>query len=177
MSDRIIAVVGLGNVLIGDDALGPTVVQTLAAAYEVEPNVQVLDLGTPGLDLVPHISGADALIVVDTVRAAGDPGTVRQYRKEQLLATAPAQRVAGHDPGLKDTLLTLDLHGHGPVDVLLVGVIPQSVETRVGLTPAVRAAVPEALQAVLSELARLGAPARARGKPLPAALWWEKPTD
>ena len=112
MTDRSIVVMGLGNVLMGDDALGPTVVQRLAA-YEVEPNAQLLDPGTRGFDRVARVSAADALVVVDTVRVAGAPGEVRQYGKEQLLAKAMPQRVAAHDPGLKDTLLTLELHGVG----------------------------------------------------------------
>jgi hydrogenase maturation protease len=175
MIQSTIAVVGLGNVLIGDDALGPTVVQTLAAQYDVDPCVQLLDLGTPGLDLLPHVSGIDALIVVDTVRVSGSPGEVRVYRKEQLLAKALPQRVAGHDPGLKDTLLTLELTGSCPRDVLLVGVIPESVQTRIGLMPSVRAAVPTAMEAVLAEMKRLGCPGRARPKPLQAGVWWERP--
>ncbi len=169
-----ITVVGLGNVLVGDDALGPTVVLTLAAGYELDGRVQLLDLGTPGLDLVPHIAGSEALVVVDTVRAAGAPGEVRLYRRSQLLAASPPQRVSGHDPGLKDTLLTLDLHGSGPAEVLLVGVIPAAVEPGIGLSPEVREAVPAAVRAVVEELARLGCPPVARVQPSAPALWWQE---
>ncbi len=169
-----IAVVGLGNVLVGDDALGPTVVQTLAAAYELDEAVRVLDLGTPGFDLASHIAGTDALVVVDTVRGNGPAGELRLYRKPELLAAAVPQRVSGHDPGLRDTLLTLELHGAGPAEVLLIGVVPAVLETGIGLSPAVRAAVPAALAAVLEELARLGHPPVPRVAPAPPALWWQR---
>ncbi len=169
-----IAVVGLGNVLVGDDALGPTVVQTLAAAYEPDADVRLLDLGTPGFDLASHIAGTAALVVVDTVRGEGPPGAVRRYRKPELLAASVPQRVSGHDPGLRDTLLTLELHGAGPAEVLLVGVIPAALETGIGLSPAVRAAVPAAVAAVVEELTRLGHAPVARAAPPPPALWWQR---
>ncbi|HNX50942.1 MAG TPA: hydrogenase maturation protease, partial [Thermoanaerobaculaceae bacterium] len=79
-----IAVVGLGNVLMGDDALGPTVIRILEAGFDFAPAVTVLDLGTPGLDLTPYLSGRDSVIIVDTVNATGQPGEVRTYQREEL---------------------------------------------------------------------------------------------
>ncbi|MFW6205854.1 MAG: hydrogenase maturation protease [Gemmatimonadota bacterium] len=87
-----VAVVGLGNILVGDDAFGPYAIHELEARYDVG-GVGVLDLGTPGLDLAPHLEGLDALIVLDTVSADASPGTIREYRKPELLARpAPAHR-------------------------------------------------------------------------------------
>lgn len=68
-----VAVLGLGNVLMGDDALGPYAVRLLEARYELPGRVPVLDIGTPGLDLVPYFEGVDALVLVDTVRSEAPP--------------------------------------------------------------------------------------------------------
>lgn len=51
-----VAVLGLGNVLMGDDGFGPTVIRELEAAWTPHPEVELLDLGTPGLDLLPFVS-------------------------------------------------------------------------------------------------------------------------
>jgi hydrogenase maturation protease len=168
-----VAVVGVGNVLTGDDALGPTVVRHLEATYELGEGVTVLDAGTPGADLAAHVAGLDALVVVDTVRAVGAPGTLVTYRGAELLRRPLAPRVNPHAPGLQETLLTLELTGGAPRDVLLVGVVPASVEVGIGMSPPVRRAVPEAIRAVLAELARLGVEARPRELPRPPDLWWE----
>jgi hydrogenase maturation protease len=80
MSDRVV-VLGIGNVLMGDDALGPQVVEALLAGYRFEDNVRVLDAGTPGLDLAPFVMEADALILVDTGPLRGLPGSLRLYRE------------------------------------------------------------------------------------------------
>jgi hydrogenase maturation protease len=170
-----VAVLGLGNVLMGDDALGPTVIKVLEAEYEFPTGVSVQDLGTPGLDLTPYLAGVEALIVVDTVRASGAPGEVRLYRRDEILKHPPQPRLSPHDPGLKEALLTMEFSGSGPREVLLVGVIPAEVRTGVGLSQAVRAAVPAAVAEVVQELARLEVAPRPRPAPAPADLWWERP--
>ena len=172
-----VAVIGLGNVLMGDDALGPYAVRVLQAGWEFPPGVSVTDAGTPGLDLTPYILGVEALIVVDTVKADAPPGTLRLYRKDELLATPPAQRLSPHDPGLKETLLLLDFRGDAPRDVLLVGVVPEHVGKAVRLSAAVAAALPAVERAVLDELERLGCPAQRAAAPAAPDIWWEKPAD
>lgn len=173
-SRRRLAVIGLGNVLMGDDALGPTVIGALEAQYEFPPEVAVLDLGTPGLDLTPYLLGLDAAVVVDTVSAPAAAGAIVLYRREEILKTPPQPRLSPHDPGLKEALLTVAFAGEGPREVLLVGVVPDKVTTGIGLTAAVRAAVPDAAVAVIRELERLGAPPRPRPLPSPPDLWWER---
>jgi hydrogenase maturation protease len=157
---------------MGDDALGPTVIATLEASYEMAEDVALVDLGTPGLDLVPHLAGLDAVVIVDTVNATGSPGDVRTYNRDELLAHPPPQRVSPHDPGLKEALLALEFAGQAPKDVLLVGVIPGSVERGTELSPAVAAAVPGAVGRVLDALAELGVPAQAKATPGAPHLWW-----
>jgi hydrogenase maturation protease len=169
-----IAVVGLGNVLMSDDALGPWVVQVLLAGYDFPEAVSVLDLGTPGLDLMPFVAGREALILVDTVKSSGAPGTLRTYRKDEILRHPPQPRLSPHDPGVKEALLTADFGGVGPREVLLVGVVPGQTTMGTSLTPAVREAVPRAVEEVLAELGRLGAPARPRAAPGEPDVWWER---
>lgn len=172
-----IAVLGLGNVLMGDDALGPTVIAQLQAQYEFPTTVRVEDLGTPGFDLHPHLAGHTALIIVDTVRSESDPGALRLYRKDEILRHPPAARTGPHDPSLKQTLLALQFADDDPQDVLLVGVVPASTEGSNELSAAVQAAVPDAVAAVCEELARLGHPARERAEPAEPRLWWRESPD
>lgn len=166
-------VLGLGNVLMGDDAFGPYAVRTLEAAYDPGPDVRMEDLGTPGLDLTPHLHGVEALVVLDTVKSAGAPGGVRLYRRDAILAQPILPRLNPHQPGLSETLLLLELLGEAPAEVLLVGVVPERVEMGTALSPAVRAAVPEALAEVVWELERLGHAVAPHPHPRPADIWWE----
>ena len=167
------AVVGLGNVLVGDDAFGPYVVRLFEARYDA-PDVEAMDLGTPGLDLAPHLEGLRALIVVDTVSSDGDPGTLRLYRKDALLSRPSPPRTNPHQPGVKETLLRLEVEESAPADVLLVGVVPEATEAGVGMSEAVRAAADAALAAVVEELDRLGYPATPREPEVEPDIWWER---
>lgn len=169
-----IRVLGLGNVLMGDDGIGPYVIEALTSAYEFPPNVSVIDVGTPGLDLAPFLMGADAVIVLDTVRSDGQPGALRTYSRDAILKHAPAQRLGPHDPGFKQTLLALDFAGLGPREVTLVGVIPQSTAPCARLSPPVRASVARAVAAVAAELKHLGAELSPRAASAPLAPWWER---
>lgn len=168
-----VTVLGLGNVLMGDDGLGPYVAEALQDGWELHPEVRVLE-GTPGWDLAPLLMGTRALIVIDVVRTDGRPGEVREYGRAHLLRSPPPTRVSPHDPGLKDTLLLLDLQGSAPEHVLVVGVVPDEVRAGTGLSRAVRGAVPEAVERVAAELARLGYPAHRRTGASPADVWWER---
>ena len=169
-----IGVFGLGNVLMGDDALGPTVIAHLQAGYEFSDDVHVEDLGTPGLDMHPHLAGRKALILVDVVKSKGDSGELRLYRKDQILKHAPGVRVSPHDPGVKEALLALQFAGDDPAEIFLVGVIPDVVGHALGMTETVRAAVIPALETILEELERLGHPATPRNPRPDPDLWWEK---
>ena len=72
------------------------------------------DLGTPGLDLVPWVTDLEALILVDTVRSEAPPGTIRLYRRDDILKHPPQTRLSPHDPGLKEALLTAEFAGQAP---------------------------------------------------------------
>jgi hydrogenase maturation protease len=173
VSPRVV-VVGLGNVLMGDDAFGPWVVQTLLAEHDFQEGVAVEDLGTPGLDLMPYVTDVEALVLVDTVRSDAAPGTVRLYRRDDLLKHPPQARLSPHDPGVKEALLTAEFAGRGPREVLLVGAVPETTAMGVGLSPALRAAVPLAAAEVLRELGRLGCPATPRSAPVSPDIWWAR---
>ncbi len=169
-----IAIIGIGNVLTGDDALGPHVVRVVEARYALPDGVEVLDAGTPSYDLTAFLVGLDAAVLVDAVRAKGAPGELRVYEKAELLSKRPVLAVSPHEPGVREALLNADFMGVAPRVVRLVGVIPARTETGIGLSPEVRAAVPAAVARVADELRSLGVALSEREPPGEPDLWWEK---
>jgi len=157
-----VAIVGIGNVLMGDDALGPHVVKLLDAGYAFSDDVELVEAGTPGVDLAHLLDGRDAVVVVDTVQLRAEPGTVRVLDKAQLLAKNPILPMSPHEPGLREALFLLEFRGGAPADVRLVGVVPADSHTlEVGLSPAVRAAIPAALAETLGNSPRSASRPRA----------------
>ena len=171
---RSISVLGLGSVLMGDDAVGPYILHTLEAGWSFPAHVRLLDAGTPGLGFSSMLAGVEALVVLDAVNLNKAPGTVEVLSREDLFRSAPAPRTTPHDPGLAEALLALDLSGEGPLRLRVIGVQPGSVQKGTGLTPAVQAAVPVALAAVLDEMDALGAPGLPLATPRAPDIWWEQ---
>jgi len=168
------AVIGIGNVLTGDDAIGPYVVKVLEARYELPDDVLVMDAGTPGYDLTAIIAGLEAVILVDAVKARGPAGELKLYDKAQLLSKAPVLAMSPHEPGVREALLNAEFQGVAPPIVKLVGVVPFDLRLRTALSPVVEATVPAAVEAVVQELAALGVRAEPRREPRAPDLWWQK---
>jgi len=170
-----IAVLGIGNVLMGDDALGAHVVKRLEAGWTLPPGVALVEAGTPGAALTTQLEGLDAAVVVDTVKLRGQPGEIRVLDKPALLARMPLAPMSPHEPGLREALFAMEFEGTAPPEVRLVGVVPASVELGVGLSAPVQAAVEGAVAEVLRQLASLGVAAVPRVPALHPDLWWEAP--
>ena len=174
----LVRVLGLGNVLMGDDALGPWVIHRLDATYVFPPEVEVVDVGTPGLDLVPYVAGPCGIILVDTVHSKGaEPGTIRIFDRDALVKFGPKPRLSPHDPGVTEAILAVEMAGEAPAFVKLVGVVPESVKAGVGLTPLLQDAVTRAADEIVVELLARGYDVQRRNPdavavPLP---WWEAP--
>jgi hydrogenase maturation protease len=149
-----IAVYGIGNTLMGDDGVGPAVIHYLAAHGLLPETVTAEDLGTPSLDLPSYLAGFDLVIFVDAVVADGPPGTICTFSREEIVATPTGIRISPHEPTINDALIVLDFAGTAPEDVVLVGIVPHTLEGGMNLSPDVARAVPAAAQKVLDELAK-----------------------
>lgn len=169
-----IAVLGLGSVLMGDDGVGPLAIELLDSRWRFPVGVTLLDLGTPGPDLADYLIGLDAVLVVDAIRAPGRPGDVRVFRDEEIDLLPHLPRMSPHDPNLRQALLTVELAGQKPEEVVLVGVIPEKVELDTELSAPVRAALPELEAVVLEELRRLGVPPDRRRRKKSPRIWWSR---
>jgi hydrogenase maturation protease len=148
---------GLGNVLCADDGLGVVAVSHLAESYELPDGVQALDGGTLGLSLLPYVEEAEKLILIDAVRTDAPPGAPVRLEGNEV-GPAIAHRLSPHQVGVADLMDAARLRGRHPREVVLLGLVPESLETRLGLSPALELAVPELVERVAAEAERLGHP-------------------
>jgi hydrogenase maturation protease len=169
---------GMGNVLLGDDALGPYIVHLLATQYSFGPDVQLEDLGTPALDLTHRISGQHAVILIDCISTQDHPaGTVLVYDKADLLSAIPAQRLDPHSPAVSECLLAADMLGVCPENVLLVGAVGRCFDPGEPLSGAALGAVDKIIGAVLGELWRLGVTVMRKAPSTVSETWWAEQID
>lgn len=148
-------VLGIGNLLMTDDAAGVEVVNRLKERCSFPEEITLLDGGTLGLDLLPYLEGVDRLLVVDAVETDEAPGTVVRMSGDDIPLTL-ATKVSPHQMGLKDLLLVAELQGHAPEEMVLLGVQPVSTAMGLERSPAITAAIEVLCARVLDELAAWG---------------------
>ena len=163
---------GIGNVLLGDDGVGPYLVRLIASQYEFDEGVEWMDLGTPALELVDNIAGRDAVILVDSIDLDAPAGTVVLFRKCDITAQGSSGHIDAHAPALVDAILASEMFANPPKEVLLVGIVGGSFEPGCKLSEPVQKALPRATAEILIELDQLGVGYRSRLIPGDAGIWW-----
>ena len=155
MSGGRVLVAGVGNIFLGDDGFGSAVANELGGE-PLAPGVTVADFGIRGVHLAYELlDGYDTLVLIDAVSRGDPPGTV------SVLDATGARAGDGLDEG-DGVLAAMDAHGMHPgavlamVDdlggqvgqVLVVACEAANIEEGIGLSDAVAAAVPHAVEAV-----------------------------
>jgi hydrogenase maturation protease len=154
-------ILGLGNLLCGDDGLGVSAVERLVDAYEAPDGVRVLDGGTLGLSLLPYLEDAERVILVDAVRNDTAPGSFVRLTGDEV-APAVAARLSVHQVGVADLLEAARWLGRMPATLVLLGLVPESIELSLTRSPSVERNMPELVRRVAEEAAALGFPLRLR---------------
>lgn len=147
-------ILGLGNVLCSDDGLGVVAVHHLLRRYTPPDGVRVLDGGTLGLSLLPHLEDARAAILVDAVRTDGPPGSLVRLEGDDV-APAVAARLSPHQVGVIDLLDAARWRMRSPETLFLLGAVPETLALGVGLSPAVAVVVPALVERIVAAAAEL----------------------
>ncbi len=165
MNDRTpLLVLGLGNLLLQDDGVGPAALAWLDERFEAPAGVQVFDGGTLGLSLLPYVEQAASVILVDAINADGPPGTFVRLDGEEV-APAVATRLSVHQVGVADLLEAARWCDRLPPRLVLLGLVPQSMELGVGLSPRVHASVADLAERIVDEAGAQGFMFRRRAAP------------
>jgi hydrogenase maturation protease len=144
-------VLGLGNLVHADDGVGVHAIHRLQHDSRVPPGVALVDGGTQGLALLPHLAGVERLLVIDAVDVGEPPGTV--IRLEGTALDRLPGKASVHQLGFADLMVALKLLGEVPHEVVVIGVQPQSTEWSAELTAAVQDKLIDAVDAVIDQLA------------------------
>lgn len=153
-------VLGVGNLLLSDEGVGLRVVERLVTTYQIPEEVQVLDGGTLGLDLLHYLESADGrpvdhLLIIDAVEMGEPPGTLRRLEGDQVPSFLSV-KMSPHQVGIPDMLFAAKLRDLYPRNVVLWGVQPGSLEVSLELSPPVVAQVGVLVEKALVELSAWG---------------------
>jgi hydrogenase maturation protease len=156
---RKVLVLGVGNLLLSDDGVGVHTIQRLQEVARLPEEVQVVDGGTSGLDLLHYLEGVSHMIIVDAVETGQAPGTLMRITGDQVPAYL-SLKMSPHEIGLPDMLFAAKLRDLYPEEVVIWGVQPATTGVGLDLSPPVAAQLDVLVEKVLEELKGWGIPVR-----------------
>lgn len=143
-----ILVLGVGNVLLKDDGLGPLVVNNLLEEFQ-HPAVTFLDGGTLGLDLLAYLDGYKHLIIIDALQLDAKGGEIFYWEGQTL--SMFNQQVSIHEVGVEELLQAIGLL-EIDLNICIMGVQVEDISWGMELSPPVRKAVPSLKAMVLDKI-------------------------
>jgi len=144
-------VLGIGNPMHGDDGIGPRVVEQLRQ-LGLPVEVEALDAGAAGFDLLNWLNGPQRVIIVDAADVGLEAGQFARFTTEQVELKGAAEGAGSHQTGLAEVLALARALERPLPEIVVFGVQPGSLEWGMGLTAEVEAAVPLLVRAVLQEV-------------------------
>ena len=150
-----VTVLGVGNVLLSDEGFGVRVAETLDAAYDFPDDVQVLDGGVLGMELLRFVTGTEKLLILDALKEGGADGKCRRLAGEEVKAHF-REKLSAHEIGVQDVLTFLEVTGKPIGEVVVIGAEPKSLEAGLSLSPELLPLVDEAAAMAAEELAHWG---------------------
>ena len=147
---------GLGNVLMRDERLGVHVVNTIRERYDCPPELEIVDGGTLGLDLLPLFEQFERVVIVDAVNFGREPGYIGVLEDDQIPAVI-FSKLSVHQIGLADLISVAKLKGCMPAKVCVIGMQPSSIDFSLGLemSDVVNANIERAIDVTIDKLKEL----------------------
>jgi hydrogenase maturation protease len=139
-------VLGIGNSLLTDDGAGVHAALRLAEWVGEDPDVTVLDAGTLSFSLLHYVETATSLIAFDAARSGLAPGGISVHEGEAFDRFVQRNGRSVHEVGLADLLDMARLAERLPARRVLIGIEPAEMGWGLEPTPAVAAALPEAVR-------------------------------
>lgn len=151
-----IGILGIGNLIVGDEGFGVHTVHYLEEHYEFPDNVEIKDGGTAGIYMSPFLEECDPVLVIDVVDIDAEPGSMHYYSSEDVKAGKISTRMSPHQLGLLEILEICKLRDAAPEVLEFYCVVPKTLETSTELSDVVAPRVKEISDIVLKRLAELG---------------------
>ena len=141
-----VLVVGIGSILRGDDGVGTMVIDGLEK--EALPEYVSLERGDlSGIDLLKYFPDFEKVIIVDAADMKEAPGTIKVFQSAVIKKSDFNDCVSTHGMALLETL-TLAEKLDIPSEITIIGIQPQDVSFRLGLSDTVEKTIPSVIEKV-----------------------------
>ncbi|MDY6934623.1 MAG: HyaD/HybD family hydrogenase maturation endopeptidase [Spirochaetota bacterium] len=145
-------IIGIGNILQSDEGIGVHIVNhILESGIKLPEEVEVIDGGTSGFDLLPYMKGRDKIIIIDALRTDDVPGSIYRFSPDYALESHTSLSL--HEVGIMQVIKMLYFMGENP-KIEIIGIVPEDINTlNINISPAVRESIPKAVELILNAAA------------------------
>lgn len=158
---RHVVVLGLGNILYGDEGFGVRAAERLHTRYAFPDHVEIVDAGTQGFPLLAFVERADRLLLLDAVDFGLEPGSLVDKDSTGIPAYLSAHKVSMHQSSFSEVMALAALTDCLPEEIRLLGVQPADLSYGHTLSPVALAKLDAVVEMTLAQLRAWG------GAPLP----------
>lgn len=149
-------ILGLGNTLNKDEGLGVYAMKTLELYFQlstglISPEVEFLDGGVLGLNLLPWVEESSHLLVLDAVNAHKEPGTLIELKRDEI-PLYTGIKLSDHQVTFQEVLALAQFRGNLPQKLHLIGIQPADISTGVDLSPLVAKTIPQVVEHAITIL-------------------------
>ncbi len=155
-TDKKIGILGIGNLLIGDEGFGVHTVQYLEDNYVFPENVVIIDAGTAGIYMSPFLEECDPVFVIDVVDIDEEPGSMHTFQLEDVRAGRISTKMSPHQLGLLEVIEICKLRDAAPSQVEFLCVVPADLEQDLILSPIVEPRVKQISDILIKRLEEIG---------------------
>lgn len=148
LQQKEILILGIGNILQKDDGIGVHIINELQNSWgDIPENVEIVDGGTIGLDLLPVMKARKKIIIVDALKNGDLPGSIYRFPADHLVAGNNILSL--HEIGVKRIIDMLNLMGDYP-EIEIIGVVPEDISSlEIGLSDSLKEKIPVAIECIL----------------------------
>ena len=148
-----ITVLGLGNILLGDEGFGVHFIRWFGERYRFSDDVRLLDGGTLGFGLLDIVTSTKHLIVIDVIRVDDDnPGSLYRFSQKEMEINMP-DPTSAHEVEFADVLIQAELMNRCP-DVVFICIVPKEYggDMDLEMSPIMKEKFPDTEKILLKEL-------------------------
>jgi hydrogenase maturation protease len=144
-----VLVIGVGNILLGDEGVGVHVIRELEKK-KLPGNIELMDAGTALFSILHLLKERKKIVVIDAAKGGRKPGTIYRILPSPI-KNEHRQLLSLHEMGLMECLAALG-NEVKPRDIVIIGIEPDSTDWGLRLSPKLQQKLPEIVQAVMSEI-------------------------
>ena len=151
-----ILVLGIGNLILKDEGIGIHVIERLKN-LPLPPDVEVIDGGVLSYKLMYIIEGRKKVIVINTMKADGPPGTIYRFTDADIEKIRGDKKLTIQEFEFLDELGMSKFIKKNPDEIVFIGIEPEDTGEKglmleSGLSPTLEKKIPEIIDMVMREI-------------------------